>query len=118
MIVWYFCRRFLSAFILVLLLMTSVLSMINVVGKNIFLSIELVMALFIGALPFMAVFIYPFALLFGCLFIIYTMYHRGEETLISFFPRLRQQFAMGIFFAGLFATIIFIPLIFWIAPRS
>jgi lipopolysaccharide export LptBFGC system permease protein LptF len=118
MIIWYFCRRFLSAFLLVLVIMTSVLSAVNVVGKNIFLSSDLVVALFLGALPFMAVFVYPFALLCGCLFISYATQHNGEALLIDFFPRLRRQLATGFFFTSLIVTVIFVPLVLWFAPRS
>ena len=118
MIIWYFCRRFLSAFLLVLVIMTSVLSAVNVVGKNIFSSSDLVVALFLGALPFMAVFVYPFALLCGCLFISYAAQQDGEAVLIDFFPRLRRQLAAGFFFASLIVTGIFVPLVLWLAPQS
>lgn len=118
MIIWYFCRQFLVAFLIVLGVLTAVLSAVNVVGKNIFSSPELIVVLFVGALPFMAVFAYPFALLSANLMVFYAAQQKNELVLVSFFTRLRQQILCGSLVNSLLVTMFFAPLILFIAPQS
>jgi lipopolysaccharide export LptBFGC system permease protein LptF len=118
MIVWYFCRRFLRTFLLILIILTCVLSVVNVVSKNIFSSSDLVIALFLGAIPFLAAFVYPFALLCGCLFELYAAQQRGDFALINFFLKLRQQLVRSIVLSMFLASAAFVPLVCWFAPRS
>lgn len=118
MIVWYFCQRLLVTFFLILGVLTALLSVVNVVGKNIFSSPELVIALFMGALPFMAVFIYSFALVCASFLVFYAVHQRGEFIVIHLFSRLRRQLFISSLLHTFVVTIIFIPLVFWIAPRS
>lgn len=118
MIVWYFCRRFLTAFLLILVMITGILSGVNVVGKNIFSSPELLVALFVGSVPLMAVFVYPLALMCAHLIVLYDAQEKGEVVLINFFTRLRFKLLSSAFWNAFLLTICFIPLIFFIAPRS
>ena len=118
MIVWYFCRRFFVAFLIVLGVLTAVLSAVNVVGKNIFSSPELILALFVGALPFMATFAYPFALLCANLVVLHTAQQKNELVLVNFFMRLRHQLLRSSCINSLIVTALFAPLVLCIAPRS
>lgn len=118
MIVWYFCQRLLLTFFLILGLLAALLSGVNVVSKNIFTSSELVLALFLGALPFMAVFIYSFALVCASFLVFYAIHRRGEFFVIGLFSQLRRQLFLSSLFHTAIVGVVFIPLIFWVAPRS
>lgn len=118
MIVWYFCQRLILIFFLILTILAALLSAVNVVGKNIFSSPELVLALFFGALPFMAVFIYSFALVCASFLVFYTMHQRGEFVVVQLFSQLRKKLFLSSLFHTIIVGILFIPLIFWVAPRS
>lgn len=118
MIVWYFCRRFLCTFLLILIVLATVLSIVNIISKNVFSSPDLVIALFMGALPFVAAFVYPFALVCACLLELYMSVHRGDFVLISFFYDLQRKLLKSILLCGLIASLLFTLLVFWIAPKS
>lgn len=118
MIIRYFCQRLFLTFIVVLSVLATLLSIVNVVGKNTLGSADLLIAFFCGSLPFMAVFIFPFVLLFSNLMVFYLMRQRGELTLINFFKRLRQKVFLGVLIHSSVCTFFLIPLIFIVAPQS
>lgn len=118
MVVRYLILQITRRFFLILTLLVASFAAVNVVTKGVSFTLDVFVALFLGSIAFMSVFVYPIALMGAVFVVFYDLQNQGEGPLLLFWNSLQKKILARIIAFSLATTMLFIPLIFFVAPAS